>query len=229
MILDRILNEFTWTPYGIVCPDVATTRVVHKFMRELILDRHLYVNKVIGFSFKNAQERKYTGTYIARHTQLGESYPELMCKLQDKIIINSKESSFLCVLKTGVNNISDMMIANDGDANRQAHFLCTNDEVCRVLDGSPILQLATQYDCGYLHMRNNSKKLSNEYFPCCTDFSAGDFFRVLPLAVNTTLIPIRFYYDGTPEILKSLLQQYCDTVKSGALRKDDKAWIQMFG
>ena len=85
-MLKKILNELQWTPYGIACPDAKTAHTVHKFLREAVLDRHIYLSKIIGFAVKSSTHFSvYSGTYIARHVQLGESYPELTVKLSDKI------------------------------------------------------------------------------------------------------------------------------------------------
>ena len=79
MILETVLNKLEWTPYGIQCPDIMTAKIVHKFVREAVLDRHIYLNKVIGFTINtNNTFRPFAGTYIARHKQIGESYPEIM-------------------------------------------------------------------------------------------------------------------------------------------------------
>ena len=78
MILDDILDKYQWSPLGIITPDAVTARKVFKFLREAILDNHIYVTKAIGFKFdSNYTARSHTGTYIARHVQIGDSYAEV--------------------------------------------------------------------------------------------------------------------------------------------------------
>lgn len=227
MILKDIIYSYAWTPYGIVCPDVNSMKLAHKFLREAILDRHLYVCKVIGFEIKsNVMSRAHAGTYIARHKQIAESYPEIMLNLQDKVFLTPNSKDLQCELKSGENKITTVGFM-DADKN-PVPALYTREDICRVIDKTCTLKLKVVYDCGYRYCQQNSKKVGSECFPSYTDFSVHEFFRILPPEPSGTTINLRYYNGATEASLKQLLAQYWSAIQSGSLRKEEREWLQNF-
>lgn len=227
MILQNILNDFTWTDYGIQCPDAYTAKAVHSFLREAILDRHIYINKIVGFKIKAASVmRAHAGTYIARHKQLAESYPEILTMLLDKVFLDTFDTELSAVLSQGANNLNTV---NFTDSNgKVVDVLYTNPDICRVIEKNCVLQVKSVYDCGYRDMRLNSKKIGSEYFPCYTDFTLAEYFKIPPLIPGSTLVPIRFYHGANKEQLRGILTKYLVTIQTGGLRKEEKEWLQNF-
>lgn len=227
MILEDILNTFEWTPYGINCPDYITMRTAHKFLREAILDRHMYVCKVIGFDIStSAMSRGHAGTYIARHRQLCESYPEVMLHLQDKLFMTTSNADLRVTLNAGENTIGNVEFLND--KREPVRPLYLDEEVCRVIDKTCTLRLKVVYDCGYRSCQQNSKKLGSDYFPCFTDFYTGDFFRVLPPEPSGNTINVKYYNGATKEDLRLLLTNWLNAIVSGGIRKEERVWLRSF-
>ena len=227
MILETVLNNLQWTPYGIQCPDANTAKIVHKFMREAVLDRHIYLSKVIGFSINtNNTFRAYTGNYIARHKQIGESYPEIMVNMQDKIFVNVSETVLDSTLQTGVNTVETSPFWRA--YNDFVETLYANPNICRCLTKETNFKVKLEYDCGYRSMTANSKNLSSEYFPCNTDYTMHQFVRILPMDVGSTLVPIRYYNGLTEETFKSILRKWLIYIQTNSLKKEESLWLQSF-
>ncbi len=224
-----LIRELPWTPYGIQCSDSAVAHRVHKFLREAVLDRHIYVSKVIGFSIEtNNTFRASTGDYITRHEQIGESYPELMLNLQDKVFLNAGQKYLDVVLKTGINTTLSSQF--EGTYNQAViEVLYEKPVICRCLKRETILRVALSYDCGYMHMSDTCKNLEKKYFPCNTNFSIAPFFRVLPMEPDATLIPIRYYNGATEAQLKNILSTWSIHVKTGNIKEEESLWLQSFG
>ena len=227
MILQEIISKFVWTPYGIQCPDYATMKLAHKFLREAILDRHLCVCKVIGFEIKSAtMSRAHTGTYIARHKQIAESYPEVMLNLSDKVFMTSLNGEITCGLETGQNTTHDTVFRDS--EGKEVPVLFQNPDICRVIDKTCALRLKVVYDCGYRYCQANSKRIGSDFFPCYTDFYVGDFFRVLPPEPSGNIVSIRYYNGADVKMLQEMLQRYWVITQSGSLRKEEREWLQSF-
>lgn len=227
MILQDIISKFVWTPYGIQCPDQPTFMLAHKFLREAILDRHLCLCKVIGFEVKSqVLTRSHTGTYIARHKQIAESYPEMMVLLSDKIFLTNSNRDIICNLRSGENTVDNTMF--EGPEHEQISLIYRNNEICRVIEQTCQLKLKVIYDCGYRNNQVNSKRIGTDYFPCNTDFFLGDYVRVLPPDFTSNIVQLRFYNGCTQENLKTLLEYYWEAIQAGSLRKEERGWLQNF-
>lgn len=227
MIIDYILNNITWTPYGLECGNPNTAKVVHKFLREAVLDRHIYVSKVVGFAIKtNNTFRPFSGMSIARHKQIGESYPEIMVNLQDKVFLNDNADCLDTLLTTGMNTVTDNPFGDLRDY--KAEVLYVNPNICRCLMKETIFRVQLQYDCGYRSMAENSKSLGNEFFPCYTDYSLVDYFRVLPMSPGSTLVPLRYYNGATEAQFKDILTKWLLHIKTNSLKKEESLWMQNF-
>lgn len=227
MILEDILNKLTWSPYGIQCPDIYTAKLVHKFMREAVLDRHIYISKVIGFAVKtNNTFRPFAGTYIARHKQIGESYPEVMVNLLDKVFLNTSKTQLDTILSVGSNTTLNCNF-DDGEGNI-VDVLSTKPDICRCLDKQTVFRVKLQYDCGFRDMARNTKDLKPEFFPCYTDFSLADYVRILPMQPGTVLVPIRYYNGMTEEKFKDILGKWLLYIQTKSLKGEESLWLQSF-
>lgn len=227
-----------WTPYGIMCPDVHTARVVHRFLREAVMDRHIYISKIIGFSFDNNDlTRVGNGEYITRHQQIGESYSELIVVLGNKVFLDPFASSYTVSLTTGVNTLyGDSVFKNT--LNQEAEVVFTDPTVCTCLKGTNTMHVLTIYDCTYrdtarnsfviksLAKKNNQKR--GNFFPCFTDHCLNDFVRILPMMNGDTLVPVRFYNGMTQVQFQKILSNWNSIVKSGNIRNEEKLWLQNF-
>jgi hypothetical protein len=227
MILRAIVNDLTWTPYGIQCADYKTAHIVHKFLREAVLDRHIYVSKIIGFTVNsNNTFRTHSGMSIARHKQLGESYPEIMVNLLDKVFLDSTSDFLDTLLVAGMNTVVDQPFGDLRDY--KAKTLYTNPNICRCLDKEAVFRVHVKYDCGYKSMAENSKSLSKEFFPCYTDYSLADYVRVLPLTPGESLVPIRYYNGADIQTLKDILTKWFIYKQESGLKKEELLWMQSF-
>lgn len=226
-MIDLIMG-LQWTSYGIQCPDAQVAHKVHRFLREAILDRHVYISKVIGFTIQtNNTFRASTGDYITRHEQIGESYPEMMVKLQDKVFLNAGSKYLDSVLTTGMNDVVSSPFGGFGSDNI-TEVLYENPETCRCLKKETILRVAIMYDCGYKHASENCKNFDKTFYPCNTDFSLAPFFRVLPMVPGSVLVPIRYYNGATESQLKDILNKWSLYMKTGSIKEVERLWWQDF-
>lgn len=227
MIIKYLLDNCTWTEYGIQCPNANVARVLHKFLREAILDRHLYLCKVVGFGLKSHHKsRNHMGTYIARHQQVGESYPEVMVNLQDKIFMCDSSCVVRSVVAPGVGTVDNTLFYINRDT--AVPVMCTQKNLCTAIGNQVLFDLQLAYDCGYRNNVTNSKMLDSSYFPCNTDFYAGDFFRVLPPQFGSKDIRINYYHGATVDTLRTLLGNWYKACISKSVRKEELVWVQNF-
>lgn len=223
MIVKTALEDFVWGTSGLSHPDPKLVYDVYQFIRELILDSHLYMTKVIGFYVKNRTMRSKSGTYIARNVQIGESYAEMAVKLTDKLFVSVSGNDLNIGMECGVVRAADCKTALGN-----GKLFYTNDEICRVINGECILCLKLQTNCGYRDMRQNSAELPSEYFPMNTYFNIYDYVRVLPMLDGDTHIRLKFCNGMDVETLKLLLVQYCNMVSSELVNEEELAWIYSF-
>lgn len=224
-MINKILDEFTWVREGIMSDNTYMVSAAHSFMRELILDRHLYLCKVIGFKFTTTVSHASSGsTNIVRNPAIGESYLEVMANLQDKTFLNVGSKQAVTQLALGPNDVPTTVTVNP--AKESMDILYTDPYLCRVLDGSAKLEMQLAYDCGYRSAQYNSKTVGKEYWACETDYSVQDFFRILPDFRNPKLIRINYYNGATPDILRKLLADYRE--HQSALRKGERLWLSKY-
>ena len=223
MIVDNLLNDFTWGQTSIHVSDPKKAYIMFQFIRQLIMDSHLYVTKIIGFSVTNRTLRSHSGTYIARNVQIGESYAEMMVKLKDKLIINTNENELMFDVKKGVIKASELPMKDS------SKILYTNDEMCRVITGTCVLNFRLQTDCGYRDMQQNSNELPNQYFPMNTYFNIMDYVRILPMMYGQTDIQFRFCHGMTMDIFKMLVARYKLLLESQYVSEEELTWAQSFG
>lgn len=226
MILQDILNRCTWNAHGIQCPGDMYPRTVHKFLREAVLDRHIYLTKAIGFTFHTqSNQRTITGNYISRNKNIGESYPEVMKNLQDKVFINVSTDDCIVLLEPGMNTMHNIEFT---DNNVVLDCLYTNPDVCRCLNKNVMFKLKLLYDCGFRNMSQNSDNLSPEYYPCMTDYSLSPYVRILPMVELSNLIQIRYYNGMTPELFKDILSKWSIYIQTGSLKEGEIEWLRNF-
>lgn len=227
MILRSVLQNFTWTPYGIECGDPNVAKKVHKFLREAVLDRHICVSKIIGFTVQSEKgSKEETGDYITRHPELGESYPELVNCLGDKVFVGVNADYLNVLLQPGVNTVLTSPFGDLRDY--KATVLYEDPYICRSLRKPVVLNVKLQYDCGYKEMPENCKNLQDDYFPCTSNFSVAEFFRILPMTPGTTLVPIRYYNGGNDVLFKKILSDWLNYLESGNGKDEERIWLQHF-
>lgn len=220
-----------WVAEGISCNNVQTAKIVHKFLREAILDRHLPVTKVIGFKIKSSNTfRVAQSTYIARHKQIGESYPEIMNNLSDKVWLDVGSNDAHIPLNTGMNTLENTMVQPNHQftVDTPPTVLYVNPNICRCLQKTADLEIILKIGTGYSSMAANSKEIDSSYFPCSTDFSVAEFFRILPFTSETNVVPIRYYNGATPEVLKQLLNLWKTEMEYKVIERGDRRWLSAF-
>lgn len=222
MILQDIINNLQWTEFGVICSNPQSAKLVHKFLREAVLDRHIYINKVIGYHIMSGTSiRSYANKTISRHKQIGESYPEIVVLMKDKVFLSDVKES-ITTLKTGLNRMSTNTWTDvDG-------VLFTDDTICRCLNGECRFKVTLQYDCGFRSMAQNSNVLDGKFFPCFTDYSLQEYVRVLPMQPGTTTVPIRYYNGMTVDTFKSILSKWAEYIQQHGLKKEEQEWMQNF-
>lgn len=222
MIVDNLLEDFTWGQSGLSTSDPQKAFTMFQFIRQLIMDSHLYVTKIIGFSVTNRTMRSHTGTYIARNVQLGESYAEMMVKLSDKLIINTNENELVFDVKKGVIKASELPMKDN------SKILFVKDDMCRVITGTCVLNFRLQTDCGYRDMQQNSNELPSQYFPMNTYFNIMDYVRVLPMMYGSTEIKLRLCNGMSMDILKMMIARYKGLLESQYVSEEELQWAQSF-
>lgn len=222
MIVNDLLEGVNWESSAITSEDPAKLYTIFQFLRQLIMDSHLYVTKIIGFSVTNRTMRSHTGTYIARNVQLGESYAELSVKLADKLIIGTDVDELSFDVKKGLIKVPALEMP------ASSRIMYTNDEVCRVIAGTCVLHFKIQTDCGYRDMQQNSAELPNSYFPMNTYFNISEYVRVLPMMRGDKRINLRFLNGMDVNTLKFLLLRYKSLIESQFISKEELAWVQSF-
>jgi len=218
MILETLLKDTSWDAHGITCGDETTGKEIYKFLYELILDSHLYVTKPIGFYVDSKSPNTKTGTYIARNSQIGESYPELMNNLQDKVILDCTQP----VIK------ADMCKGRVTTDVFSENMLCISNYVCRVLDGNCQLVLKLATDCGYKTLKDTSKQLDAKFFPMNTYFNINDYVRIIPKVDAFRRIELRYYHGMTHTTLLSMLTRYLDMLNSMNVSEEERQWALSF-
>lgn len=224
-MIDTVL-ELQWTPYGIECGNTALCKKAHKFLREAVLDRHIYLYKAIGFQFtEKSGFRLGNSNYVIRHEIIGESYPEVSVNLSDKVFMAANSGPVDVNLKVGMNMCdTSAFLQNNGDV----ETMYTNNRICQLLKGSCHLKIHIARGHGYVSMSDNSKLLDASYFPMHTDYSLNDYVRIPPIEEGDTLVPIRYYNKMTPDKLKYFVAEWRALVQSYAVDKEEAAWVRRF-
>lgn len=226
-MLNHILNDLTWSLYGIECSSHEEATQVYHFMREAIQDRHIYIKKVIGFAIHGDNGNQlHGGTYIARHMNMGDSYPELAVVYSDKVFLTA-ENSLNLLLRIGSNTMRDLATTSM----QNFEVLYANDYAGRALTQSATVCLMLHYGAGYRTMAENSAVLEPEFFPCNTDFCLKPFVRVLPFAPNditSTRVQLRFYNGMTSEQFRDILTTWLIHSRSNNLNSEELKWMQHF-
>ena len=91
-MLDEIINAIVTQGSDDIQTNSPTEfRRFNRFLRQAILDRHICVTKAIGVSFTNhtpSMKRAAHMVALEGYETVGESYPELMLKMQDKLFLD---------------------------------------------------------------------------------------------------------------------------------------------
>ena len=236
MILSEVIQSApNWDASGYRCSDAEQYRRFHRFLREAVLDRHIPHYKVIGVSYIKSDKsikRLRSFVNIEGNDSVGESFPELMLNLQDKVFIPKQEPTrnlqeYTCTAAKGFNSAAStkFMIANTEVA---VPALYTHDRVCTVMNDTVILQLHVYYSCGYMDMSRASHLLNKGVFPFYVDYSLQNYIRILPPMpnVNDNVIHIRFYNGMTKEIFLGILRDWEKSLSTIDFGTEEKLWLQ---
>ena len=224
-----IFDKQTWNEAGIICRDAETTKRLHKFLREAVLDRHIYLNKAVCFRFMSTEADKRSDiTNIARDRAIGDSYFQMILNIKDLIVLNTEVKSVKFNLHKGENFTTDSQFY---ESRTPYDVIYTNPYLCRCLRGEVILELKLQYDCGYAPIEKNSGLVTgrSNYFPCFTDYSLQEYVRILPMdpAGDARTIPIRYYNGFTKEQFQTLLKSWLAIAKRDK-REEEQKWLEKY-
>lgn len=224
MLLDDIVSGAVQiTEQGIQCATPDGAWRVFNFMRQAILDRHIYITKAIGVQFVNDVHAKATiggNIHIEGYYNCGESYPELMVNLSDKIYLVPSNLEVLDITcNPGVVNVQDVLNAQG--------VLYTNPYMLRVLSNAMVMRLTLKYDCGFRTMSYNSR-ISSNMFPFYTNNSLDQFVRVIPMRKGETFVPMRFRHGMTPQKFMQILTNWQRAASARDIAKEELIWLQNF-
>lgn len=225
MLIHKILNELKVTDRGIMCRSEQERKLVHKFIREAVMDRRIPVYKVTGVAITSLTAKSvYTASQIARNKQIGESYVELAVNMLDKTFIVTNNDTLTADLHVGENSLPKVQFKA---YNKEAKCFYTNPKLCRVIDGNVGMKIAIERSTGYKSMAQNSETLKSGFFPCNTDFSINDFVRVLPV-VDGIYVPIKFFNGFDVDMFNALLILWRIDIDKKIVNEGDKEWLYSF-
>ncbi len=229
MLVENILNGLN---NGMLYVPMNEFPIYFKFLRELILDRHLMVYKPDAFAINGTGG----GKAKERHYAIGESIIELSVLFMDKLALASiynkdsvnmqEEFNARIDLQCGKNGLDtgvtitvpDLMPIAYGSqyevpcGKRTVQILYTDPYLCRVVREQPVsLNISFKSgfgirDAGKKSYNNVDTRFSN-YFTCNTDYSIQDYVRVLPPR-DDKIIRLKYYNGMTENIFKGLLFDY---------------------
>lgn len=225
--LTSLLDGSTWGP-GVVIPGGVPAQMMYRFLRTAILDRHIYLTKIVGFKFTTSTPTSgNSNTSIARESQIGDSYVEMVANLYDKLFLTAANHNITVELQKGSNDVpTSQFLTSEGV---QQRVLYTNPYLVRCLSGDVTLHLQLSYSSGFKSSHKNSRPLMEGYFPCYTDFSLQDFVRVLPRDRYDADpgIHLRYYNGMTQEIFLTILRSYQMFIETNVVRREDQEWVSV--
>lgn len=221
MILDKLLEI---PDFGNVIP-TDNPELIFCFLHEAILDSHLYLSKAIGFRISVPDTRAKSSTFIARHSEIADSYTEMMSHIQDKIFL-TMEQRVAVALVPGVNTLENSFFKKS-----RKHIECryVDSYICRVLRKECTLKLVLALNNGYMDMKQCSAEVGVKYFPLYTYFNLGDFVRVLPPEPGEKAVRVRYYNGFTGEDFRKILQLNQDLYRTRNMKEDTRRWMSSFG
>lgn len=225
MVLNDILNQGVQiVPNGFQCSTPDGAMKVFKFIREAVLDRHIYITKAVGVRFTNDVHSKADSdgkVHIEGYYNCGESYPELMLNFNDKVFLTDPSTEIITIpCRVGRMSIDKVM---DADS-----ILYQNPYIAQVLSNSMSIELAVRYSCGFSSMSENSK-VSSDMFPFMTDYSLSEYVRVLPMLYGETLIRLKFLHGMTMVKFINILRKWNLLAEQYRIKKEELIWLQSFG
>ncbi len=221
MILDRILEHGSLT-------DVIHTdnpELVFSFLHEAVLDSRLYIAKAIGFQVSVPDMRARSSTYIARHTEIADSYVEIMKYLQDKIFL-TRDVEVSIPLRVGVNTMETTTVVK---SRKPVECRYVDPYICRVLRKECSIKLVLALGNGYMDMQKCSSEIGPKYFPLYTYFYLGDFVRILPPIPGDKTVRLRYYHGFTGNDFTYILQENSQLFHSRNMKEDTRKWMLSFG
>lgn len=229
-ILHPLISEGIYLNNEIRFPSVDKAMKAHKFLREAILEREVPITKAIGVEFvldpsstsgKEPLSRE-ASIPLEGYSKCGESYPELMVNLQDKVWLTSRyidyflghaEESSDCRMNAPT---LEMQVHNHSLYQDKSMPVCLmlKDKVFRNMYNDRLaIKIHVAYGRGLVSLSRNSRRLmslvpkiaSREAFPFQTDYSLAPFIRVLPVRQYTESVPIMCLHGMTGELFRGVL------------------------
>lgn len=239
MLLDEIINAIVTQGSDDIQTNSPTEfRRFNRFLRQAILDRHICVTKAIGVSFTNhtpSMKRAAHLVALEGYETVGESYPELMLKMHDKLFLdfttplgNIGVVPLQVVPKLGENTVPDLSFKKSlMESNSSAvKVLYTNPYVMNLLATPLVMVIHTYYSSGYLDMSKTSRIMEDKIFPFNTDFSLQDYVRILPPRPGDTAIKLRFFNGMTRNYFIAILSRWKQYLETNNCRREEKLWLQ---
>lgn len=225
MFLDTLLACSEFTPTSIQFPNADFAHKAFLFLRQAVLDRHIGIVKAIGVDFvHNAQNKLSIDNLVSieGYSNCGESYPELMLNLQDKIFLTDMaKTSFTVDVNKGDIKITDVTFPG-------ALVLHENDRFLRVLTNSMGVVVHVAYGNGYHSISRNSKIIPKGAFPFSADYTLAPFVKILPVRDMQTAIPVKYQHGMTHALFKGLLAQWAPVSTSNDFGAEELKWLQSF-
>lgn len=235
MILSEVIQALAQgSETEIRCSNAEQYALYFRFLRQAVLDRHIPHYKVIGVSYVRSDKslkRLRSFVNIEGNDSVGESFPELMLNLQDKIFLLKGEQSgrvvpVTCTASTGTLTAPQAEFRNEAQSSVQ--YLYTNKSVFTVMNDIVIIQLHLQYGVKFHDMAATSKLLTKTVFPFYVDYSLQDYVRILPpmQGLRDNVIRLRYSNGMTKSIFLSILNEWYDSLQVRDFGQEEKLWLQ---
>ena len=225
----------TWTQNSV---SFATNEEAYKYflyMREVIMDSKLYVNKVIGFDLSMTDivhgngEQNITGIpdlesgtssqpRISRHPNMCDSNIELCNIFKHYLFLDPKVYTYRVKIHPGVNTLDENPFKTiNGEP---VEMLSINKKICKCLGITNMpfyLTLHTEYGIGYKSMADvklpsvDEMSHSIKCFPLNIDFNIMEYVKIIPKHVDNKVY-YRLENGMTPEILGEIFTQHISKV-----------------
>ena len=221
-----LFTECRWDNNSVTCPNEETTRRVFQFLRQAILDKHVYIHKAYCFQLRgDAIDAKETISY--RDKNFGDSYIEILKNLADKVFIKPGREYTRMYLSAGENTLLNNNFVDEDS--KPVECLYTNPYIITSFPQNAYIEVKCIYNCGYRSIEYNSTISEDLYFPSYTDHSLQEFVRVIP-SISGHRIQLRYYNGMTPSMFVKVLHDYfvyCESENNlSFIRKDELKWIQ---
>lgn len=219
-MLENILR-CTFTNTGLEVPGDINPLILHRFMRQSILDAHLPIIKPIGFAL-NASKKLHKQSATERCSYCLENMIEIASNLDNIVFLDVSNNRVIS--EQGVGEISvdkPIFFSNT----RPVRTLYTQPHVMTTIKPLSIEIFVTE-NTGYKTMKDNSKIMTKDkFFPLNSYHHIIEFVRILPFNGK---IQYKLLNGMTPEELRALYLNYAVKYASKLLSKEELQWVSSF-